>query len=1046
MGQYYFLRMQKKYTLGLDLGANSIGWCVLDIENQFIDSGVRVFPSHFRNLPPNQKRRKQRGIRRSIKRKAKIKKQLRKTLHELNWIPKEEKEIKIWEQLNVYELRDRAIREKIELFELGRIVLHLTQRRGFLSLRKSKETKDKDSKGKPVLDAISELENTIKASGKKTVGAYLYDLYKENKENIRIRNRHIRRQMIYDEFDAIWKFQAQFYPDILNDSLRFGTHGQREKNWTTIKPERRDKKHTLLEQFGLENLLFFQRSVYWKESSIGDCEYEEGEKRAPKADRRFQEFRMLQKVNNLRIIDSSQGGRPIERPLTEEERAIVLDRLYNFENCKFDDLRKHICKANPSLLEEHITFKVADRTSISGMLIDYRMKSPKKGLGKKWLLLENRIKNQIIEILTKPSTDDETIMDALKEVEGCQFTDKDIENILHVKLPTGYGHLSIKALEKIIPFLKKGCLYSTKDESQSALHLAGYSRRDQEAHTGLDLLPNYTHNDLKHLTEINNPVVNRCLTELRKVVNGLIRKYGKPETIHIETTRDLKLSNKELEKLDKKTRKREKQRKQAKEAIEKLNVHVTKDSILSYLLWQEQDKRCVYSNRTIGIQQLFSEEVNVEHIKPRRYQDDSYMNKVVCFRSENVKKGDRLPYEWLAKSNPERYEEILQRIKLMKLPYPKQKRFWMEENDLKAPLRNLNDTAYVTTIALEYIACLFNSEEKHKVIATKGKYTFQLRKHWELNHLLRSDRVDLKNREDHRHHALDAIVIACSENSRIQALSKVHSIGLFFEEDSKTQKDIVKDKMDSESRLELPWETFRESVMQSLNAIWVSHRPQKKISGLLHKETNYGFAEEGVVTIRKFIGDLKDKEIAHIRDRAITQALDRHIEDGFSLKDDEHPLTMLSGRPIKKIRFCVPAKDGVVLRPKQNPKEIVLPRNTHHLAIYKTNEGKHLFEAVTLLEIQRRVKHQQPIYKKVHKGHSLVMTLSKGEMIMTEENGQKNLYVYKTMASTSRQIKFAHHNDATNLKTTKPNTFNKNFPNAKKVVVLPTGDIRDTGV
>ena len=336
--------------------------------------------------------------------------------------------------------------------------------------------------------------------------------------------------------------------------------------------------------------------------------------------------------------------------------------------------------------------------------------------------------------------------------------------------------------------------------------------------------------------------------------------------------------------------------------------------------------------------------------------------------------------------------------------------------------------------------------------------TSQLREHWQLNKLLRLDDKDRKNREDHRHHALDAIVAACSNPSLIQAFSNIHNLSLCFEKSKKEEgKMFIKYQMEGEDRLKLPWETFRESVMQSLNAIWVSHRPQKKISGPLHQETNYGFAEEGVVAIRKLIGNLTDKEIAHIRDRAIAQAVDRHIEDGYSLKDDEHPLTMLSGRPIKKTRFCLPAKDAVVIRPNHNPKELVRPGNTHHLAIYETNEGKHLFEAVTLLEIQRRVKHQQPIYKKVHKGHPLVMTLSKGETIMTEENGQKNLYVYKTMASTSKQILFAYHNDATKnnkhpktkkslLKRAQPSTFIKNFPNAKKVVVLPTGDIRDTGV
>ena len=1050
--------MHKEYTLGLDLGANSIGWCVLDFKNHFIDSGVRVFPAGLdqfnsgKEEHPNQSRRLNRGIRRSTKRKAKIKKQLRIALRELNWIPKEEKECKVWERLNVYELRNQAIREKIELNELGRILLHFAQRRGFLSLRKSDEGNDKQSKG--MLGAISELENTIKASGKQTLGAYLYELYKENAENIRIRKRHIRRKMIYDEFDAIWEFQKQFYPEILNDSLRYGSHGKRAKNWTTIKPKARDRGISFLEQFGLENLLFFQRSVYWKESSIGACEYEEGEKRAPIADRRFQEFRLLAEVNNLKIIDSSQAGRPIERPLSQEERAIVLDRLYNFANSKLDDLKKNICKANPSLLEEHITFNLegGDRTTISGMLSDKQMSSPKV-LGKKWYALEDTIKNQIIEILTKPSTDDESIIEALKQIEVCEFTDEEINNILHVKLPAGYGHLSIKVLDKIIPFLKKGYLYSTKDETKSALHLAGYSRRDQESHTSLDLLPSYTHNDLKHLTEINNPVVNRCLTELRKVVNGLIRKYGKPETIHLEMIRDLKLGPKKRKELNSQNRKREKEREEAGKELEEYNVVPTRASVDLYLLWKEQNEQCVYSGRAISISQLLSGEVDVDHVCPGRYLDNSYMNRVVCFRNENADKGKLIPYDWLAEKDPDRYEEILQRIKLMKLPYPKQKRFWIKEVDEDFINRKLNDTAYISKAACQYLALLFDKKDQYKVLGIKGQMTAQLREHWQLNKLLRLDDKDMKNREDHRHHALDAIVVACSNPSLIQAFSNIHNLSLCFEKSKKEEgKMFIKYQMEGEDRLKLPWETFRESVMQSLNAIWVSHRPQKKISGPLHQETNYGFAEEGVVVIRKPIEELTDREVAHVRDGAIAQAIDRHIEEGYSLKDDEHPLTMLSGRPINKIRVLVPAKDAVVLRPNQNSKELVLPRNTHHLAIYRVNEKTFIFRPITLLEVMNRKNNKLPVFLKEHEGNPLWMTLSLGETIMSEENGIKKLYVYKSINSSINQVSFILHNDSRAKKdglfvrTAYPNTFNKNFPNAKKVIVLPTGEIRDAGV
>lgn len=1067
--------MQRKYTLGLDIGVASIGWAVVDFENQFIDSGVRVFPAGIDkfNTPKeshgNQDRRIHRGARRLNRRKAQRKALLKTCLKELGWMPEDQKDYDSWTALNVYELRSRAIQEQIDLSELGRILLHFSKLRGFLSLRKSAENLDKKSKG--MLGAISELQKQIEDSGKKTLGAYLYGLYEKDAEQVRIRGRHIRRQMIYDEFDAIWNTQKAYYPKILTDQLRWGTLGQREQNWTTSKPVKRSADQSILEQFGIENILFFQRAVYWNKETVGLCEFEQSEYRAPKSDRRFQEFRLLSEVNNLSIIDSSTSGAPKERELLKEERTAILEKLYHSKSQTFEQLKKTICKINQSLLIDHIQFNLegGGRTEISGMATDkvigikVKKKDETKDFKKEWDAYTEVLKNQVVEILTHPEFTDEAVESHLRALKPA-LSQGMIDHLLTVHLPAGYGHLSIKALERLLPHIREGYRYSMKDSEESALHRAGYMRPDEVERTALDLLPLYDSKENPDFKTINNPVVIRTLNELRKVVNALIRQYGKPEKINIEMIRDLKLGPKKRRELIKQNRLREQNRARAKEQLEAGGVVANRASVDLYLLWEEQNGQCVYSGKAISFRQLLSGEMDIDHILPGKYLDNSFMNKVVSFRYENDQKGKRSPYQWLAESEPERYEELLQRIRLMKLPYPKQKKFFQKKAEEDYLARDLNDTAWIARTAREYLALVFDNKagkrHEYKVLGVKGRFTAQMREHWKLNYLLRSDIKDLKNREDHRHHALDAIVIACLDNQRIQGLSAIHDLGLFFGE-TEEGKILIKYKMRSDERLALPWNQFSQTVQESLDKIWVSHKARTKISGRLHQETNYGLVTnpdgKPALVVRKEIGTLSSSELVRIRDEAVAQAIDRHIEEGFSLKDKENPPRMLSGQPIKKVRISIESADAIPLRPKRNPKEWVRPANTHHVAIYKNEKGQVFFEAVSLMEVMQRRRKKVPINQKMHQGVPLWMTLSAGETIMTESDEGKKLFVYKTISSVSKQISFADHRDASKgnkdqetgksfLITAYPNTFAKNFPNARKVSILPSGAVRDVGV
>jgi len=1060
----------RTYTLGIDMGVASIGWAAVSAESKWLDCGVRVFPAGVDNFNsskekhPNLDRRSARGMRRRIRRKAERKGIICIFLQELGWMPAEGLDRDAWYALDVYALRSRAISEKITLAEFGRIILHLNQRRGFLSLRKSETAADKETQG--MLGSITELQREIDASGYRTLGNYLYHLYLERGLAVRLRNRHTRRSMLHDEFSLIWETQRAFHSD-LTDALRYGREGRQEYPTKVVKPIPRENGISLLEQFGIENLTFFQRKVYWPLNSIGRCELEPEERRAPVADRRFQEFRMLQEVNNLRLIDNSVPGIPMERKLTAEERQEVIDYLYGRKEAKLSDLKKHLCKQKKfreSLPEspDQITFNLESggRTKISALATDQLLA---KAYGKCWETLDEAKRNEIADALLAPAATDDDIRAALEAIG--EVSPVQIDCLLGVSLPSSYGHLSIKALEKLLPHMRSGKLYMARDEGDSAMHAAGYRRRDEHEVKEIALLPSFLsllnpdspdHDPFQ--AEINNPVVLRSLTELRKVVNGIIRKYGKPERIHLEMARDLKMSPKQRNEHQKRIRDFEKEREEAAQELEMLHIVPNRDAIELYRLWKEQDHVCIYSGRSISSADLFSGDLDIDHVYPySKSADDSMANKVLCFAKENREKGNRTPCEWLAESNPDRFEQVLQRAK--KLPRNKYKRFLAREVPEDFVNRDLNDTAWMSRAARQYLARLF--PRPHHVLGVKGAHTAMLRDQWELHSLLRDDGLNLKNREDHRHHALDAIVIGLCDQCAIQHLTAACRFELRRREARESGKRIYH-LLTTGGGLDAPWEGFREAVQTALNGIWVSHRAQHKISGPLHKETNYGKTDDGKLVVRKAVQSLSEKEVEGICDVSIRKIVQEYIArnggDVTALKaiPTDNPLTMSSGIPIRKVRTAVPYSHFTIREGTPHATH-VQSAATHHFSIFALGDGKYHFEPVTLFEAFRRLKAKETVvqrrYTKMPPEAEFLFYLCAGDSMMATIDGQDVLFVFNTMAVTSKQVWFAYHTDAakahkperTNksiLRSCTEGTFEKNFPNARKVTVLPSGEVR----
>ncbi len=997
-------------TLGLDLGPNSIGWALIDESaGQIVGAGVRVFPEGVdrdnkgAELSKNETRRNARAMRRQIARRARRKRALRRALVDAGLLPPcallppDDAQRVAWETAEFkkacpYSLRRRALSERLEPYEIGRVLLHLNQRRGFRSNRKTDRARRKETSA-----MLAEINDLAAKMGNRTLGEYLAET-RAGDPHVRVRGHHTRREMYLEEFERIWSAQQPHHPDILT-------------------PERKAAIH---------RIMFFQREMYWPASVIGRCELEPRLPRCPRADRRAQRFRLLQEVNNLRLLDTTTGE---ERALNEEERTKLVAFLAGAKEKTFDAIRKHLFGRTEGI---RFNLERGDRDKLKGIPTDALL-AQKDLFGKAWYTLSEQDKNRLVAALIE---EDEH---CIRQTAAQLGLEPDLtEKLLEVPLEEGYASYSLHAIKKLLPHLERGLRLSSRDGSPCALREAGYilpweRRSDRQAY-------------LPEPPEVTNPLVRQALHEVRKVVNAILRELvyrpgHRLARIHIELAREVRGTAEQRERRSRERSARERARSAAAEEIQKAGAKPTRDAIDRYLLWQEQGRECVYSGRAIGIVQLLGGEVDIDHILPySRSLDNSLMNKVVCFRSENnqgvnpAAKGDRTPYEWLAASDPAKYEQVLQRAD--RLPYPKARKFRQKSVELDDFFaRQFVDTTYITTQVHQYVQCLGAD-----VLCVKGQHTADLRHFWGLDSVLRDDGLNLKNREDHRHHAVDAIVIALTDRSRLQQLARLR----------RGRRDEPRDDF-----LPEPWTNFRAGVEQIVNAINVSHRVRRKVAGPLHEETVYGpTATPGEFVYRKPVESLTPQMVESIRDpvvRAIViERLRAHgIEPGSDRRIPsevwKEPLQMPSGVPIRKVRLV---RRDLTIQPIRAGTAYVKPGSLHHLCIFEYSEnGKTKRDAVfvSMLDAITRLKRREPVVQRTHPTRAdakFLMSLSRGEMVVATFQGKERLVCFRTAASTQGQIYFVAHTDARTSADTKKLVAKASTLKARKVTVDPIGRIR----
>lgn len=1003
-------------VLGLDIGSTSIGWALLDDDTGTIEAcGVRVFPEGVdRDRKGGEQsksaaRRTARGMRRQIARRASRKHRLRRFLTSAGLLPESADALdRLWDT-EPLQLRARALRERLEPHEFGRLLIHLNQRRGFLSNRKG-DAGEKEQKG--LLEEINRLESGMKEAGSPTLGAHLANLHAKGVDArgtplVRVRTLHTRRSMFVEEFDAVWAAQAAHHGAVLTGDLR----------------ER------------IRRTIFFQRDLRpppkWL---VGKCELDPKQKRCPRAERPAQRFRILQEVNNLTLIDRATGE---VRALTESERAIVIGLLSRKDKIKFDDIRKKL------RFLESVRFNLEgpERDHLKGHQTDHKLAGT-KAYGKGWWDLPEATKDLIVRILIQESDLDKTIARLMAEA---GVDDETARRIAPLNFPEGYASYGRETIERLLPHLERGLKTMANDERDSALHAAGFLRPDQREIKTHDFLP--------APPALTNPLVRQAIFEVRKVVNAIIREYGRPDIIRVELAREAKMSFQQRKEARYENAERQRARNEARAEIERLGFKPTGEALERFVLWKEQREECVYSGRTISPGQLLGGEVHIDHILPRnRSLDNSKMNKVVCFRDANAEKGDRTPREWLEASDPKRYEEVLQRAD--RLPFGKARKFGQKEIVLEDFVaRQLTDTAYICRACSQYLKCL-----GAKVETQRGQMTADLRRLWGLNRIL-GDSEDHKDRSDHRHHAVDAVVVALTDKKRLHALANGNM-----------------------KKIEPPREGFREAVAAKIRSIIVSHRVRRKVCGALHEETFYGATQKGPAESRMPAGGetrkwakgwveddkvfvrrkplssfTKTRDLEKVRDAAIRRILEDHLRSKHVDPSKEAKLPkgvfegantpkMPSGVPIKKVRMI---EESETIEPVSDRRrfQFVKPGSNHHIAYYETvNRGRKTWEAAvtTMFNAARRFDAPAPTGE-------FVMSLSIGECFVIDgDDGRPKYCILRKMDQRSKRIAYKEHHDArTSAELNDANLiFGANRLmelKARKVTIDPLGRVRSAG-
>lgn len=754
------------YRLGLDVGIKSVGWCVLECDENGEPIQINALNSRIFDAAEQPKtgaslaepRRNARGLRRRIRRKSFRLERIRKLFSE-NGIELFETQDDLiclkdeYKNLDVVKLRSDALDKKLTEAEFARVLYSLARHRGFKS---NKREGAKDSDEGKLLGSIRKSEEKMRESGMRTRGEQLYKKYLMEGKPVHNKGGDysmcVSRDILVKEIELLFEKQKEF-------GNNFATDENKEKYLDIFLSQRNFDEGP------------GKGSQYTGSHDVKKCEIYRDEDVAAKGTYTSEWATIYQKINNLSIICG--GDR---RRLSNEERqiavelakkvdkvsykafrkAIKLDDDYRFSALNYSEKKKQGKKKN----EGESKSDVVEINDVVDSLAceDKGDFITAKNSNKIVKALNDNLKSdvelidEIAEICTKYKSEN-LFRNAIAEskIIGGRLDEETIEKLSKIDMK-GYGHLSLHVLREILPYLEEGMVYS--DAMQKAGH--NHSEHNFEKQKFLGTKEVYD-----AIGGVTSPVVKRALSQTVKVIDAVIRQYGSPYAINIELARDMSMTKDERDKLKKENDARAAKNEAIRENIAKLNAMPNPTNVLKYKLYEEQDHKCAYSMETPDINHLFEDGYyEVDHIIPySRSFDDSFNNKVLVLKRENQNKRNSTPVEYFERIGRD-YDEVLafwkavyQKRNRKKLEFLQKK----EINESEWKNRALNDTRYASRMLANLIKdyLLFDEKSKDKygrVETVKGAITSYLRRFWGVQ----------KIREDgDKHHAVDAAIIAC---------------------------------------------------------------------------------------------------------------------------------------------------------------------------------------------------------------------------------------------------------------------------------------------
>ncbi|MCX6272630.1 MAG: type II CRISPR RNA-guided endonuclease Cas9 [Bacteroidetes bacterium] len=898
--------------------------------NSILGMGSRIIPlsadennefTRGNEQTTNANRRMKRGARRNLQRYKLRKDFLRKALSGAGLDPSPE--LFHLDALRLYGLRARALTEQISLEELGRLFYMLNQKRGYKSNRKA-NNEEEQSEAKPEKSRVEEESSEEKPSKPRKKG-YL-DLIADREEMLKIENITIGqfffRELQHDlhfmvknkiflrssyihEFDLIWSKQQEFYPEVLTNELYNKIRNQiiyfqrPLKSQKALVSECRFEKH---HKCIPKSSPLFQVFKIWQD---------------------INNIKIISYKAFKSIETDGRFGKDRQRDLTLEEKERLFNRVSGCEKlakkdaldllgykAQYDHYGWNIKKdldGNRTLFSINKVFKKygienqeLQKFELETQSLSTTTADTETGEIRPGLVIDACFEQQPLYILwhllysvDEPAVLHKTLIDKYKlnESQAKALAALDFNK-------AGYGGLSARAIRKILPYQMEGKIYD------KACLMAGYNHSDSITKEENEERLLDERLELLKKGHLRNPVVEKILNHSINLVNAILedKTFGRPDEIRVELARELTQNAEQRERTFKRNNEADRRHKEIEKRLqEEIGMtRVSKNDIERYKLWEEFGQMSPYqpavnggTTQPINLTELFNGSYDVDHIIPRsRVFDDSFQNKVLCSRGINLKKGQMTAFDFMKNEGKETchsyVELVTQFYKAGKITKAKFNRLMMPSKEIPDDFinRQLNETQYIAKEVKSILTAVCRN-----VHSTSGSVTDYQRHHWGYDQITqqlnweRFEAVGLVNmelaengqrtpriegwskREDQRHHAIDALVIASTRQSTIQRLNNLNQL-VENKADQNTRDALIEsDLLGVKEYVEGQCPFTENQVLKAVGNILVSYKSGKRVAiqnkntykhksgdkqvqitltprGYLHKETIYGKIKE----------------------------------------------------------------------------------------------------------------------------------------------------------------------------------------------------------